>query len=47
LFVTPPQTVTSWQLVGIVVLTGALIALDYTNAKRPAKLERGAEIALT
>ena len=46
-FVTPPQTVTSWQLVGIVVLTGALIALDYTNAKRPAKLERGAEIALT
>ena len=30
-----------------VVLTGSLIALDYTNAKRPAKLERGAEIALT
>jgi drug/metabolite transporter (DMT)-like permease len=47
LFVTPPQTVSSWQLVGIVVLTGALVALDYTNAKRPAKLERGAEIALT
>lgn len=46
-FVTPPQTVSSWQLVGIVVLTGALIALDFTNAKRPAKLERGAEIALT
>jgi len=34
-------------LVGIVVLVGALIALDYTNAKRPAKLERGAEVALT
>jgi drug/metabolite transporter (DMT)-like permease len=46
-FVSPPQSVTTWQLVGIVVLTGSLIALDYTNAKRPAKLERGAEIALT
>ncbi|HEV2249608.1 MAG TPA: DMT family transporter [Candidatus Limnocylindria bacterium] len=46
-FVTPPQSVSSWQLVGIVVLTGSLIALDYTNAKRPAKLERGAEVALT
>jgi drug/metabolite transporter (DMT)-like permease len=45
--VTPPQTITAWQLVGIVVLVGALIALDYTNAKRPAKLERGAEVALT
>jgi drug/metabolite transporter (DMT)-like permease len=47
LFVTPPQTVSTWQLAGIVILTGALIALDYTNAKRPAKLERGAEVALT
>ncbi len=46
-FVTPPQTITGWQLFGIVVLVGALIALDYTNAKRPAKLERGAEVALT
>jgi drug/metabolite transporter (DMT)-like permease len=46
-FVTPPQTVSGWQVAGIVILTGALIALDYTNAKRPAKLERGAEIALT
>lgn len=46
-FVTPPQTVSSWQLVGIAVLTGALIALDYTNARAPAKLERGAEVALT
>ena len=45
--VTPPQTITGWQLVGIVVLVGSLIALDYTNAKRPAKLERGAEVALT
>ena len=47
LFVTPPQTVSSWQIAGIVILTGALIALDYTNAKRLAKLERGAEVALT
>jgi DME family drug/metabolite transporter len=46
LFVTPPQSVSSWQLAGIVILTGSLIALDYTNAKRPAKLERGAEVAL-
>ena len=41
-FVSPPQTVSGWQLAGIVILTGSLIALDYTNAKRPAKLERGA-----
>ena len=46
-FVTPAQTVSSWQIVGIVVLTGSLIALDYTNAKRPARLARGAEVALT
>ena len=47
LFVTPPQSVSGWQLAGIVILTGALIALDYTNAQWPAKLERGAEVALT
>ena len=46
-FVTPPQTVAGWQVAGIVILTGALIALDYTNARGPAKLERGAEVALT
>ncbi|MEA2661457.1 MAG: drug/metabolite transporter, family, partial [Chloroflexota bacterium] len=46
-FVTPPQSVSAWQLAGIVILTGSLIALDYTNAKRPARLERGAEVALT
>jgi hypothetical protein len=39
--------VSAWQLAGIVILVGSLIALDYTNAKRPAKLERGAEVALT
>ncbi|HEV2010654.1 MAG TPA: DMT family transporter [Candidatus Limnocylindria bacterium] len=47
LFVTPPQSISGWQLAGIVILTGALIALDYTNAKRPATLARGAEVALT
>ena len=45
-FVSPPQTVSTWQVIGIVVLTGSLIALDYTNAKAPAKLA-GAEVALT
>ena len=44
--VSPAQTITGWQVVGIVVLTGSLIALDYTNAKRPARLARGAEVAL-
>ena len=46
-FVTPPQAITGWQLAGIVVLVGSLIALDHTNAKHPARLERGTEIALT
>ena len=45
-FVTPAQTISAWQVVGIVVLTGSLIALDYTNAKRPARLPRGAEVVL-
>lgn len=45
-FVSPPQSVSPWQIAGIVILTGSLIALDYTNAKAPAKLA-GAEIALT
>lgn len=41
--VTPPQSVTAWQLVGITTLTISLIALDRLNAKRPPRLERGAE----
>jgi drug/metabolite transporter (DMT)-like permease len=45
-FVTPPQTITAWQLFGIVVLTGSIIALDLTNARHPARLERGAEAVL-
>lgn len=36
------QTVTSWQVVGIVVLWGALAALDYLNTRQPARLEAGA-----
>jgi len=43
LFVTPPQSLTGWQAVGIAVLVGAIVALDLTNARQPARLERGAE----
>jgi drug/metabolite transporter (DMT)-like permease len=43
LFVTPSQSLTGWQAVGIAVLVGAIVALDLTNAKHPARLERGAE----
>jgi drug/metabolite transporter (DMT)-like permease len=40
--VTPRQTITGYQVVGIVVLWGALGVLDWVNARRPARLERGA-----
>ena len=43
LFVTPPQSLTGPQAVGIVVLVGAIVALDLTNARQPARLARGAE----
>lgn len=43
LFVTPPQSLTGWQAVGIVLLVGAIVALDLTNARQPARLARGAE----
>lgn len=36
------QSVTGWQVVGIAVLWGSLAALDYLNARRPARLDRGA-----
>jgi drug/metabolite transporter (DMT)-like permease len=36
------QTVTTWQVVGIVVLWGSLAALDLLNARRPARLDAGA-----
>jgi len=47
LFVTPPQSITGWQALGIAVLVGAIVALDLTNARRPARLERGAEALAT
>jgi drug/metabolite transporter (DMT)-like permease len=37
------QPLTSWQLTGIVILWGSLALLDYLNARRPARLERGAQ----
>lgn len=40
--VTPRQTITGYQVVGIVVLWGALGILDWINARRPARLDRGA-----
>lgn len=39
--VTPRQSLTMDQLIGIAVLWGALGALDWINARRPARLERG------
>jgi drug/metabolite transporter (DMT)-like permease len=39
--VTPRQTITSWQVVGIVILWVALAALDFANARRPARLQPG------
>lgn len=44
LFVTPRQSLTGWQAAGIAVLVGSIVALDLTNARRPARLERGAEV---
>jgi drug/metabolite transporter (DMT)-like permease len=40
--VTPRQSITGYQVAGIVVLWGALGVLDWVNARRPARLERGA-----
>ena len=39
--VTPRQSITTDQVVGIVLLWGALGVLDWINARRPARLERG------
>lgn len=36
--VTPRQSITSWEVVGIVVLWLALAALDFANARKPARL---------
>jgi drug/metabolite transporter (DMT)-like permease len=37
--VTPRQSITSWQVAGIVILWVALAALDYANARQPARLQ--------
>jgi drug/metabolite transporter (DMT)-like permease len=37
--VTPRQSITSWQVAGIVILWVSLAALDYANARRPARLQ--------
>jgi drug/metabolite transporter (DMT)-like permease len=37
--VTPRQSITAWQVVGIVILWVALAALDFANARRPARLQ--------
>ncbi len=39
LLVTPPQTVTSLQVTGTVILWIAIAALDLENARRPARVE--------
>lgn len=41
--VSPRQSLTLDQVAGIVVLWGALGALDWINARRPARLERGVQ----
>ncbi|HEX6548489.1 MAG TPA: DMT family transporter [Candidatus Dormibacteraeota bacterium] len=41
--VKPAQTIEPVQVVGIVVLWGAIAVLDWFNARQPARLERGAE----
>lgn len=40
--VTPRQSIKLDQVVGIIVLWGSLGVLDWINARRPARLERGA-----
>ena len=37
--VTPPQSITSIQLIGTVVLWIAIAALDLENARHPARIE--------
>lgn len=38
-FVSPPQTITGWEIVGIALLWFAIAALDIENARRPARVE--------
>ncbi|MEK7863969.1 MAG: DMT family transporter [Chloroflexota bacterium] len=53
-FVSPPRTITPWQIAGIAVLWLAIAALDLENARRPARVgppegtrAGGAEVATT
>ncbi len=41
-FVTPAQTITAFELVGIALLWFAIAALDVENARRPARIEPAA-----
>jgi drug/metabolite transporter (DMT)-like permease len=45
--VTPRQSITTYQVVGIVVLWGALAVLDRINAQKPAVLATGARPAIS
>ena len=40
--VTPRQSITSWQVAGIAVLWLAIAALDFANARQPARLQPAA-----
>lgn len=42
-FVSPPQTVTAIEVIGIALLWLAIAALDIENARRPARIEPGVE----
>ena len=37
-FVSPPQTITGWEIGGIALLWSAIAALDIENARRPARV---------
>lgn len=45
-FVTPAQTITPFEVIGIVVLWIAIAALDLENARRPARIARSESGAL-
>lgn len=38
-FVTPPQSIDGWQVLGIAILWAAIAALDLDNSRRPARIE--------
>jgi len=45
--VTPRQTITAYQVAGIVILWAAIAVLDRLNARRPAVLPIGARPAIS